>query len=304
MTAGVHEMNPVRDWFTLHGRLNRAKFWIAKILCTTLGIALGFATYFIAFSIATTHYGPLIGISSLIVICFLVLVQIALVWVSVAIDIKRLHDLNLSGWWVAVLISCWTVLVYAAAHQTIELNMLRAMLLLYSVLYFAILGGWKGTAGDNKYGPEGTANESTGEIRFGPKPIYRKSEQIPSPRKDWFAHTPLDPTTRSKRYYAIINHAVSQLDRQDSTARADLYDKARAKLFHELRRDGRWDIKWEWNALALEKAIRKVEAKRAIADRQQLREPPSDFASEQMSTSTRSRGFPNFFGIPAKTDWE
>ena len=103
---------------------------------------------------------------------------------------------------------------------------------------------------------------------------------------------------------SLTRQTVSQLENNDSAARADLYDKARTELFHELRSDGRWNIKWEWNSLALEKAIRKVEAKRASADRLHLRERPSDIASEQMSTSRRTQGFPNLFGIPTKTDWE
>jgi uncharacterized membrane protein YhaH (DUF805 family) len=317
-------LNFIRNSFSLRGRLNRAKFWITKILW---GIASGITTYFLLISIATADYDASL-------ICFLVLVQMALLWPGViAVDVKRLHDLNLSGWWIVVIISCSTALVYAAAHLTIELNTLRGMLILYLVLYWVILGGWKGTAGDNKYGPDGAAKGSTGKNRLGPQPIYQPEEipplvgnrlsdhnqstaslkrDTPTKTTEDFLPTPqpsaLDlPATHGRgdlpAIYAIIDHEVSQLERQDSVAREDLYEQARRKLFHKLRPDGRWNIQWEWKAYVLEKAIRWVEGKWARADRQRLDDQPPSFASEQMSASTRADSVPTPSGL-YKQYWE
>jgi hypothetical protein len=91
---------------------------------------------------------------------------------------------------------------------------------------------------------------ATGTLAYS-QPIDRKSEETP----------PIDLTAHGRPYYAIIDHAVSQLERQESFAREDLYEKARRELFHKLRPDGRWNIQWEWKSCALERAIRKVEAK-------------------------------------------
>jgi len=85
-----------------------------------------------------------------------------------------------------------------------------------------------------------------------------------------------------------------------------VYDKARSKLFHELRSDRRWNIKWEWNACALEKAIRKVEAKRGCADRR-LDDLPSGIASNPDAYLDAHRPEPRWvqpvFPGSGKEDW-
>jgi hypothetical protein len=103
-------------------------------------------------------------------------------------------------------------------------------------------------------------NQSTASMKRD-TPTKTTGDFLPTPQP-----SALD-VTGLPHYYAIIAHAVSQLERQDSFAREDLYEKARRTLFHKLRPDGRWNLQWKWNASALEEAIRWVEDKWARADR-------------------------------------
>ncbi len=90
-------MNFLKLLFSLRGRMNRAKFWLGKILSAALSIVWVATIYP---STASAAKGSLLMFFATI---FLVLFQMANVWFAViAIDVKRLHDMNLSGWWLAV----------------------------------------------------------------------------------------------------------------------------------------------------------------------------------------------------------
>jgi uncharacterized membrane protein YhaH (DUF805 family) len=79
------------DWgwylFKFDGRINRAKFW--------LGWALLYVFLFVIYGIAfATESGTLIGIAGLL--------GFLAIWPILAIQIKRWHDRDKSGWWVLV----------------------------------------------------------------------------------------------------------------------------------------------------------------------------------------------------------
>jgi hypothetical protein len=61
---------------------------------------------------------------------------------------------------------------------------------------------------------------------------------------------------RTKHYYAIIEHAVSQLENKDSQSREALYAKARTILDQKLQ----GQPEWKQEKKVLEKAIRNFEA--------------------------------------------
>ena len=70
------------DWqkllFSFEGRTRRSHFWIGWLICLGAGVVAGWI--------------PLIGF----------FISIALIWPNLAITVKRLHDLGLSGWIAAV----------------------------------------------------------------------------------------------------------------------------------------------------------------------------------------------------------
>ena len=70
------------DWqkllFSFEGRTRRSHFWIGWLICLGVGVVAGWI--------------PLIGF----------FISIALIWPNLAITVKRLHDLGMSGWIAAV----------------------------------------------------------------------------------------------------------------------------------------------------------------------------------------------------------
>ena len=105
------------DWqhllFQFDGRINRAKYW--------LGTLLVYVADLIIVGIATSADSPILSLLSLV-----------LIWPGLAVQIKRWHDRDKSGWWVLIglipLIGFFWVLIEC--------------------------GILEGTAGPNQYGPD------------------------------------------------------------------------------------------------------------------------------------------------------
>lgn len=96
--------------FSFKGRINRAKYWAIQLL---IGVVTG-----ILFLIAS-HF------NNTAVFALLLLYIICAAWISLAVNVKRWHDLNKSGW--------------------SELTRVTA---------FFELGFYKGTYGPNRFGPD------------------------------------------------------------------------------------------------------------------------------------------------------
>jgi len=71
-----------------------------------------------------------------------------LVWPFVAITVKRLHDLNLSGW--------WALLMLAIPFAARLIGIYPSTLLLFG---FLLLSTLRGSAGDNRFGIDPRAPE-------------------------------------------------------------------------------------------------------------------------------------------------
>jgi uncharacterized membrane protein YhaH (DUF805 family) len=76
----------------------------------------------------------------------LLICALPIVYSNIVLAIKRLHDLNLSGWWVF-----WIALIGAVIDQIDESRMLNYAL---TVGQFALLWLARGTDGPNRFGPD------------------------------------------------------------------------------------------------------------------------------------------------------
>ncbi len=75
----------LRDvYFSFDGRINRSTFWL-KYFLPSIGL---FIVFGILFAIAPTFMSILA-----------LPISIALIWISIAVSIKRLHDIDFVGWW-------------------------------------------------------------------------------------------------------------------------------------------------------------------------------------------------------------
>jgi uncharacterized membrane protein YhaH (DUF805 family) len=149
------------DWkhlfFGFQGRISRAPYWIGSLL---LGITGGIAILGLTFNIGGIEAATGIPADILVIPVFGVIA--AMIFCSLAISVKRLHDRNKSGWWMALFYGVSAL--QAGAEETgmagtpDDPNALGVTLAALSIvvgLWFLVeLGFLKGTPGDNDYGPD------------------------------------------------------------------------------------------------------------------------------------------------------
>jgi uncharacterized membrane protein YhaH (DUF805 family) len=166
--------------FSFQGRINRAKLWLFILI--VLGI---YIAYFALFSIlfggsimAMMKGGPAglmaggasLGLSAILTfILFLVII-----FASIAVTVKRLHDRAKSAWWLLVFWLIPFVINCAVLASTIGqmhqepgavpmtnpvMMVLRLVSLVLTIWAFVELYCLRGTVGDNQYGPDPLAGQ-------------------------------------------------------------------------------------------------------------------------------------------------
>lgn len=106
-------------YFSLKGRTGRRPYWLYFYIPIMI-LGLPVILYAISRSRQSTGLPPLILASITL-----------MVWVTVAVYVKRLHDIGVSGWWVIV-----------------------GLLPIVNYVTPFALGCWPGQQGDNRYGPD------------------------------------------------------------------------------------------------------------------------------------------------------
>jgi uncharacterized membrane protein YhaH (DUF805 family) len=138
--------------FKFDGRLRRSHFWISWVILFFGGLILGLI--------------PILGS----------LISLAAIWPQIAIQVKRLHDMGLSGWWVLAQIAANIVLMiiafvsmmgnFMANADALESEDPAALMALFGsigfvvLLFFVVNIGWllwigivDSKPGRNIYGP-------------------------------------------------------------------------------------------------------------------------------------------------------
>lgn len=139
-------MPSIAKAFRFQGRTSRAGYWRTVLLITVLVTLVWIAT------IAATMQGLPGG--------WLFLLMAPLVWMNVAVAVRRLHDRNKSAWWiipfsVLPLASYGAAVAMAEAPDTLTSHFATLPALLALVLSawgWIELGFLKGAKGDNRYG--------------------------------------------------------------------------------------------------------------------------------------------------------
>ena len=134
--------------FSFSGRINRAKYWLTVLLTIAVMLALIFVVVLAAPPTAEVFGRPFL-------LPLLMLLYIPMLWIALAVGVKRLHDRNKSGWWLL-----FFYLVPAVLQGIGDLLEAPLSLVLY-LPAFAIgiwclieLGFLRGTDGPNQYGPD------------------------------------------------------------------------------------------------------------------------------------------------------
>jgi len=136
--------------FSFEGRINRGKFWLAVLAYVIISIVLAFLLIIPVLGWLLAGIGYLGMIVS-----------------GIFVAIKRLHDRNKPGWWVAIFYVIPMILSGASAYMTYEAGEQTSMAMLISLISLAIslwalveLGCLRGTVGPNQYGPDPIAPQA------------------------------------------------------------------------------------------------------------------------------------------------
>jgi uncharacterized membrane protein YhaH (DUF805 family) len=138
-----------------NGRAPRSEYWWFVLFALLVGIATALIDRVVAPGYVAAHgRGPVSMVASL-----------ALLLPSLAVSVRRLHDIDRTGWWILIVYVAVLVLAFVAigaaftGHAAAALIMLLIMLALcvWLIVWFAT----KGTAGPNRFGPDPLADDAT-----------------------------------------------------------------------------------------------------------------------------------------------
>jgi len=159
------------DWtqllFSFKGRIQRLYWWVTSLVVGTVAGMLTSSLEFWAKRVGsgminpdTQEFEPVgpfaIGLGAIVILNM---------WINLAVSVKRLHDRNRTGWWIAVLYVVLSVAIVLGVVTLMQpegqrepLNML-AVTAVVAVSYLMIwlfieIGFLKGTQGPNRFGPD------------------------------------------------------------------------------------------------------------------------------------------------------
>jgi uncharacterized membrane protein YhaH (DUF805 family) len=128
--------------FSFQGRINRGKYWLAALLYVIAWIVFGF----IAWWLLSISYMLGATIGSLLLLVTMVS--------GVFVGIKRLHDRDKGGWWLALFYLVPGILEGIGSSIGGIGFVLSLAGFAISVWAFVELGCLRGTVGPNQYGPD------------------------------------------------------------------------------------------------------------------------------------------------------
>jgi uncharacterized membrane protein YhaH (DUF805 family) len=117
--------------FSFQGRINRAKFWLVHLgifVVEAIVLSLMGGTA----AIISGNYEQIIVVSGGATGAVWTIVGVLAFWISLALEVKRWHDRNKSGWWMLIIL----------------------VPVIGSLWYLIECGFLKGTTGPNTYGPD------------------------------------------------------------------------------------------------------------------------------------------------------
>jgi uncharacterized membrane protein YhaH (DUF805 family) len=157
-------MNFLQVLFSFHGRINRAKYWLAALFWVVVDfVVFGVLAVMLAKNIVALGSDPSgadilrvilsFGLG-IILVCLLVLVPGIVSWF--AVGIKRLHDRDQSGWWI-LLFYFGPGVASGLGHYSDSGALMLVLSLVsigISIWAFVVLACLRGTRGPNRYGPD------------------------------------------------------------------------------------------------------------------------------------------------------
>ena len=125
---------------TYDGRINRAKVWLALVYYWLIGLAVGVVFWLlwqvIPGSVSDDGTFHVEGVAAVPYVLLSFATFAFFVWSGICVGIKRYHDRDKSGWWLLI----------------------QFVPLIGTLWYFIDVFCLRGTAGDNRFGPDPLAS--------------------------------------------------------------------------------------------------------------------------------------------------
>lgn len=145
-------------FFSFSGRIGRMQWWLALIVIVVSLFAGAFLIGVLSALIGEAQNGQVGAVGSVLLIGLVIAFYVSLA----AIGVKRLHDREKSGWWIAVYLGINVLSALAVQGQmtgTMQgptvIGIIAGVVNLVVFVWFVIwLGFLKGTQGPNQYGPD------------------------------------------------------------------------------------------------------------------------------------------------------
>lgn len=163
---------PLKRYAEFSGRSRRQEFWMFMLLLLIIWMVAFFGIMVMGFGAlsmagANADGSPRVaGMMGMFASMGIMAVVLGIVWLALliptlAVQIRRLHDTDRSGWWIMIYwgpaILSWIVNFAGAANQNTSLVMLGGLCsLLTLIASIVLLVFWclPGTSGPNRFGPD------------------------------------------------------------------------------------------------------------------------------------------------------
>lgn len=175
---------PLRRYAEFGGRSHRQEFWMFQLLLVLIGVvamvvifAIGFGAIGLASSggSASTGLAGMIASMGILAVVFAVVV-LGLFIPSLAVQVRRLHDTERSGWWLMIYFGPYILSIFASVAGAAAGQDSMAMVGLGGVFSLVSFIGWvvlivfyclPGTVGPNRFGPDPLGGASNLADTFG-----------------------------------------------------------------------------------------------------------------------------------------
>ncbi|MBR5831794.1 MAG: DUF805 domain-containing protein [Bacteroidales bacterium] len=137
-----------KQYVDFHGRASRAEFWMFFGVCYMAQLVFSIVMN-VSQGVSVDAVNPI----SLIYLVYLMVIFIP----SLAVGVRRLHDIGKSGWYLAGALILAVILAFAIglaiAFKSNVVAIVSMILLIALILAFYIVPALKGQPGENKWGP-------------------------------------------------------------------------------------------------------------------------------------------------------
>ena len=125
-----------KHYFDFHGRARRAEFWWYILVVFILGIIAYIIDRLLSMQIISG------------------LLSLALLLPNLGVSVRRLHDLDKSGWWILLPLAPWLLMIVCFFMFQWTLAMVFGVATLATWVLLIYWYAQPGTSGQNKYGPD------------------------------------------------------------------------------------------------------------------------------------------------------